>query len=355
MERNAAGVRGESARRMKSERGTETGRGARGRGWILLPLSLGFVWLLLDAGAVRDAAREGLALCGSTVVPSLFPFLVVTSLLVSQGFGTWAAPLFSGLMTPLYRLPGQAGGALALGLLGRYPVGARTAAELYRAGTLTRGEAERLLGFCNNANPAFFLGVLGAGVFHSARVGTWLLLIHILSALLTGLCFRGGRRTGDGDAWRAGNASRNGNVSADGSALRREPPPVVQEPEPFFPAFVGAVGSGAAAMVRVCGFVVFFYVAALPLRELGGPHALWLAGTVELFSLLPLLTPDHVGFIAAAVFSGWGGLSVLGQTAAVLDGSGLSARNCVLGKAVQAALSGALAAGLAASGLVGGL
>lgn len=55
---------------------------------------------------------------------------------------------------------------------------------------MTRGEAERLLAFCNNSNPVFLISVLGAGVFGSVRTGVWLWLIHILSALLTGLVFR---------------------------------------------------------------------------------------------------------------------------------------------------------------------
>ena len=67
-------------------------------------------------------------------------------------------------MASLFRLPGCAGSAaLLLGLVGGYPIGARTAAELYASGDLTRQEAERLLTFCNNSNPVFLISVLGCG------------------------------------------------------------------------------------------------------------------------------------------------------------------------------------------------
>ena len=46
----------------------------------------------------------------------------------------------------------------------------------------------------------------------------------------------------------------------------------------------------------------------------------------------------------AAACSGWGGLSVLCQTAAVLDGTDLSLKPCVKGKFFQALLSALLAA-----------
>lgn len=286
------------------------------------------VWLFADAVRVRESASDALRLCAASVIPALFPFLVVTGLLMSLGFGAWASPTFAPLMTGLYRLPGAAGSALLLGLLGGYPVGARAAAQLYRRGQLTQDETERLLTFCNNANPAFLLSVLGVGVFHSVRAGIALLLIHLLSALLTGLCFRGS------DAPR--------NVPA--SVSRNAPPSLSDAPPSFFAALTEAVGDAANAMLRVCGFVVFFYVLVQPLKSWRNPCAAPLVGTLELFSLTPMLTPDCYGFVLASTCAAWGGASAFGQTAAVLQDAGLSVRPCLLGKLVQAAFSGILAA-----------
>ena len=160
---------------------------------ILACLCLGglLVWFLADAGAVRDSVAEALALCARSVVPSLFPFLVASSALLALGFGELAAPWLAGLMEPLFRVPGAGSAALVLGLVGGYPIGAKTAADLYRENLVSREEAERLLAFCNNSNPVFLISVLGVGVFGSVRAGVWLWLIHVLSALLTGLVFPG--------------------------------------------------------------------------------------------------------------------------------------------------------------------
>ena len=295
------------------------------RSGLCLMLCGVLVWFLADAPEIRAAAAEALALCAGSVIPALFPFLVLSTLLVSLGFGEWLSPYLAGLMTPLFRQPGLASGALVLGLVGGYPIGARTAAELYRRRLLTEDEARRLLTFCNNSNPVFLISVLGAGVFGSVRTGVWLWLIHLLSALLVGLLFRGG---GDGKPARVPPAPAPAAVS-------------------FPAAFVGAVGSAAGAMVSICGFVTFFYVLAKPLSALGGHLAPALVGLIELFSLTPLLPPDRLGFVLAAGISGWGGLSVLCQTAAVLDGTGLPLIPCLLGKALQGLLS-ALLAGLLA-------
>ena len=281
------------------------------------------VWFLADARQLRLEAAKALTLCAGTVIPALFPFMVVTGLLVRLGFGQWLAPDMAGLMASLFRLPGCAGSALLLGLVGGYPIGARTAAELYASGDLTRQEAERLLTFCNNSNPVFLISVLGVGVFGSVRAGVWLWLIHVLSALLTGLVFRGSGK------------------SASRQELTRHPP---FQAVSFAEAFTGAVRSSLAGILSVCAFVVFFYVLAQPLTAVGGRLGAVLVAALELFSLTPLLTADAFGFLLAAAAAGWGGLSVLCQTLAVLEGSGLRLRNCFLGKVVQSAFSLLLAA-----------
>lgn len=296
--------------------------------WLCLLAALGLAALLADAEGVRRSAAEALALCGGTVIPSQFLFLAASSLLVALGVGEVLAPRLEFFMWPLFHVDGAGAAALILGLVGGYPIGARTAAELYRAGGVTRAEAERLLTFCNTANPAFFISVLGAGVFHSGRAGVWLWLIHVCAALLTGILFR------------SGGAGRGGT---------RRPVPV--RAVSFSGAFVASVRGALTSVLTICAFVTVFYVLASPLRALSGPAGAAAVGFFELFSAVSLLPDGPAGFVLASVLAGWGGLSVLFQTLAVLADSGLSARACIRGKAVQAAISAALALLLAGRAL----
>lgn len=299
----------------------ERGRCGLKRRWALCALAAaGLALLLADADAVRQGVSEALALCAGTVIPSQFLFFVMSSLLVALGIGELVAPRLEFLMWPLFRIDGAGAAALILGLVGGYPIGARTAAELYREGLITEAEAERLLAFCNTANPAFLISVLGMGVFGSIRVGVWLWLIHVLAALLTGILFRG----------HGGGAK----------ARRRQ---MAVRAVPFSVAFVGAVQRALASILNVCAFVTVFYVLAQPLRHLEGLGGALAVGSLELFSVIPLLPNSGAGFVLASALAGWGGVSVLFQTFAVLADSGLSTRNCLLGKAVQAGIAAGLA------------
>ena len=280
------------------------------------------LWFLWDAAAIRGAVTEALILCAGSVIPAMFPFLVISSLLISLGFGEVLAPVFAGMMARLFRLPGTAGSALLLGFTGGYPIGAKTAADLYRSGQLTREETQRLLTFCNNANPAFFLSVLGAGVFHSVRVGLYLWLIHLLSALLTG--------------WFLCRKKRC-------SIKFQRPPSRNGNPEPFAVLWVSAVGSALQGILSICAFVVTFYVLTRPLASLPGIVGIAATGVLELFSLIPRLSDDASSLILVSALSGWGGLSVLCQTASMLAGTDLSISSCIKGKALQGLLSALLA------------
>ena len=90
----------------------------RWRAAACLALSGVLVLFLAEAGFVRAAAAEALSLCARSVIPALFPFLVVSSLLLSLGLGELLSPMMAGLMEPLFRVDGVGSSALLLGLVG---------------------------------------------------------------------------------------------------------------------------------------------------------------------------------------------------------------------------------------------
>lgn len=313
-------------------------------GCLGVGVGLAGVGLLLWPQEVLQAGRDGLSLCGGTIFPALFPFFVLSSLAVGLGLAEAPGRLLQPLMAPLFRVNGGCASALLLGLIGGYPVGARTAAELYRNGLCSKTEAERLLGFCNNSGPAFLLGAVGAGVFGSARIGLLLWGIHVIAALAVGFLFRF-YRPDEG-------------ASAPRPQRRRPQAAPVQ-------IFVQSVSGALASCLQVCAFVLLFAVllrlitrsgalgglAELLVRlfsPLGLTHV-WcqrlLGGMLELSNGVAALPAGDLAesLPMAAFLLGWGGVSVLCQTLSQLQGSGLSLRTCVAGKLLHGGLSALLA------------
>lgn len=158
----------------------------------------------------------------------------------------------------------------------------------------------------------------GLGCFGSLRAGGLLWAVHMLAALSIAL------------------------------VLPRRPLPPGRDaagvrPPAFAAAFVRSVRDAAGAMVQICGFVVFFLAALrLTARLTGLSHPL-LSGAVELTQGILALPATPTGFVWAAALLGWGGLSVHGQSAAVLSGTDLPLGPYLAAKAAQAALSALLA------------
>ena len=208
----------------------------------LVPFLLFGGALLIWPAAAMAAAREGLALCFRSVIPSLFPMMAVTGLLLRLGAAEALQGLFAPFMGPLFRLRGACAAPLLMGLVGGYPLGAAAAADLYRQNLCTRGEAERLLAFCNNCGPAFLLSYVGAGLFGSSLTGCRLYLIHTASALLTGLALC---RLGGGAL-----------PALPAAGARRKRPPSLPE------AFTQSVTAALQSVLHICAFVTLFSVAA---------------------------------------------------------------------------------------------
>ena len=295
------------------------------------------VLLLCRESVAAQGVRDGIDLCITSVIPALFPFFAAAQLLVSLGaaevLGRGAGPLFR----QLFGIGGAGASAFLLGLIGGYPVGAKTTESLVRQGLLPPEDGALLLTFCNNAGPAFILGIAGSGVFQSPRAGVWLYLIHAAAATAVGLifCFILKLNLKQKIAGFLQVSGPDCNFPA-GPRGRPSPSPAA--------AFIGAVRGGVTAMAGVCGFVIFFLVVLRLAESFLGPLPPLAAGFVELTNGILRLTADRAGFISAAALLGWGGLSVHCQTAAVLSGSGVSLRWYLPAKAAQALLSAALAA-----------
>ena len=260
-----------------------------------------------------DGARTGLSLCGEVIIPSLFPFLALSVFVIRTGFAERFGRLFERPMRLLFRLPGSAAAALALGIVGGYPVGAKACADLCGRGALSREEAGRLLAFCVNSSPAFIIGAVGAGMLHSSGAGLLLYSAHLGASLLTGMLF----------AARAPRAR----------VQRRSP---ASERSPAAKALVTSVTGSAASMVNICAFVVLFSAITGLIFESGLlPAAGFFAGTVFQTSLKGLLEVTNGCAAAAPV----GGMPALLALSALLSGSGLSVFCQVISAVGDAGLS----------------
>lgn len=297
-----------------------------------------FLSLILASDAAIISCRAALTLCMEVIVPSLFPFFVLSIALNKLGLPSLLGRFLAPFAARLYGVSGAGASALFIGLTGGYPLGAKYIADMQSSGAVTVNEAERLLAFCNNSGPAFIVGAVGLGVFHSSHIGLFLYGVHVLSALLTGLFFR----------------SRSSHEYSQ---------PLLFQELSLSSALPEAVKQALDALLSVCGFVVFFTVLT-GILDAGGLFSLLcgrlsslfhlelhfsralLTGILELGSgaaAMRGLAPVPVNLSLAAFLLGWGGLSVHMQTAAVLAQSNVKGALHFAGRLISASVAAVLA------------
>lgn len=273
---------------------------------------LGMLVLIFDSSLALEGAQMGIELCIRTVIPSLFPFIMLSMLLTRETSGTsrWLLPI-----SELLGIPGSAQSLLIPAFLGGYPVGAKCIHDLYRNGQLHKQQAEGLLSFCSNAGPAFLFGMLSG--FFPDRKTLWLLwLIHILSAVLTGFLFS------------TGKISANAPVR---TSEKSEKPDILL--------------SALKSMGLICCWVILFRILVTFLQQwflwqLPPWLAVFVTGMLELTNgCCELMQLEDIGvrFVICSCMLAFGGICVLLQTASVTKG--LSLRYYVLGKGMQTIFS----------------
>lgn len=273
---------------------------------------LGMFILILDGKTALAGAQTGIDLCIRTVIPSLFPFFLLSALLtdaLSGSSGSFLSPIGK-----LLGIPKGAESILLPAFLGGYPAGAQAISSAYRSSRMTKENAERMLAFCNNAGPSFLFGMV-APMFEDRRTAFLLWGIHIASAVLVSFLIP------------------QSGPELFGSYVRREG------------TFSTAMHSSVTIMAAVCGWVILFRVLLAFLDR----WFLWffpvslqvsICGILELSNgccaLAGIRDPD-LRFLLCSGMLGWGGVCVALQTHSAAEGLSIAAY--LKGKVLQTIFS----------------
>ena len=233
---------------------------------LFLPLLMG--WMLLRPATAMDAAGAACRLFVQSVLPGLFPYMVLSLMLLSR--------------MPA-RMPGWL--MMLMGWCGGSPAGARLMAQ--------RGITDKRLAVsCATMSPMFLLGTLGSWL-RSPAAGVCILISVAAGGYLTGLMVPRGRHSAEG------------------------------QPSAPLP-FGQAVDAAARTMLLVCGTMVMFRVFTALVAETLPGLALPLSTVLEvttgarLLAGLPLPLPLRTSLMAGA--TGMGGAALLMQNRACAPG-----------------------------------
>ena len=197
-------------------------------GFILL-----IIGLFLMEQPIFNGIQSGIKLATDTVLPSLFPFMIISKLAVSTSalrpIRKYIAPIFKFL----FRLPPPCIDIFIFSLIGGYPIGAVLAKESYNRGEISKNQLQSVMRFCVVGGPGFVIGGIGRRLFNSTEAGFILYISCVISALICGII--------------------SGFLTKYSFCEKSD-----AEKIPLSVAFVESVASASKNMLTVCSYVVVF-------------------------------------------------------------------------------------------------
>ena len=160
---------------------------------FLLALTLSFG--LTMSKEVGEYVKEGLELAVRYVIPTSFPFMIVSDIYVSYGRPE-NIRILKGAFCSLFGFSPYCLAPFICGNVVGFPIGAKMCADCYQRGVITKEEAERLIPLSSNPSCAFVIGGVGMGIWGEMRVGLLLLLSVYTATILCGVITRTKRKNG---------------------------------------------------------------------------------------------------------------------------------------------------------------
>lgn len=114
--------------------------------------------LLLHSKECISLASNGLLIWYRSMIPSLFPFMVLSGFLIRCGLSAKIGQYLQPILGLLFHLPSSMLYVIFMGFLCGFPMGAKVVADMLEKEQITQKDAEYLLAFCNNIGPLYMLG-----------------------------------------------------------------------------------------------------------------------------------------------------------------------------------------------------
>lgn len=307
--------------------------------YILFFCLILFAFSLLFVKKSATFVMEGISLWALTVVPSLFPYLFITSMLSSLRATKKISSKLSPLTVKLFNVNGIVGYAFFMSIMAGYPIGAKIVSDLKKANLLSDAESVRASAFCSTSSPMFLISSVGKSMFKNSLFGIILFLLSLITSIIMGIIFSFYKR-------KERATSKNQSFS-----------PVVNPT-----ILYDSVFSSVISILCVGGLITLFYLLTEVLNALNllylpnllfelllGDKALALGLTTGLFECtkgLKLISCSVHGFLTlpvCALLCGFGGISVIAQSVAFLKGAKIKTAPFILSKIISAVINFVLA------------
>ena len=291
---------------------------------IIIVLTLFILYqVIVKKSLVYDSVNYALNIWVKNLIPTLFPFFIISDILINYNFTSYIPKIFKNICKYLFNITDNMITILMLSIISGFPSNARNTRILYDKGLITSDEANHILIFSHFSNPLFILTTVSIFFLGDKDIGIILLISHYLSNILLGILFR--------KYFNHTNNIENQNYTV----------------ESFGNIFINAIKKSIDTILLICGIVTTFMILSSIVNNffnLELYNSVLIKGIFEITIGIEGISHLNLSIVYKAViascFLAFGGFSVHMQVMSQIADTKIKYRYFCIGRLYQTILSG---------------
>ena len=279
--------------------------------------------IIVKKSLVNYSVNYALNIWVNNLIPSLFPFFIISDILINYNFTSYVPKIFKKMCKYLFNITDNMVTILVLSIISGFPSNARNTRTLYDNNLITLDEANHILIFSHFSNPLFILTTVSIFFFNDNQIGIILLISHYFSNFILGILFRNYFHHSDIDSSKY---SKNIN---------------------FGTVIIEATKKAVDTILLICGIVtVFMLLSTIVVNTFNFNiyNSMIIKGlfeiTIGIEALGKLGLPMIYKSVIASCFLAFGGFSVHMQVISQISNTKISYKYFFIGRIYQMILSG---------------
>ena len=290
--------------------------------------------ILLASDKVMSSIEFSFSIWKSSIFPSLFPFFIISEILINYGFAELISEIFKPIMNKLFKVSGICAFIFIMSLLSGFPSSAKNIREIYKKGLIDEKEGTKILMFTHFSNPLFIIGTISLTFLNNKEVGLLILIAHYLTNIIIGLIIRNLY------------PSKNENNSFSFSNVLK----IINKKQKNFGEILScSIKDAINTLLLILGTITIFLIITTIINNILNITPYYQAilnGTIEMTQGLKYISildfPLKIKTIISTMFISFGGISVHMQVISILNDTKIKYLPYLVARIIHALVAGLL-------------
>ena len=288
---------------------------------IIIILIIITCYVIIKKNIVKESILYGINIWINYLIPSLFPFFVISDILINYNITSYIPTHLKSLFKKIFNITDNMLTILLLSIISGFPSCGRNIKAMYEEKNITEEEANHLLVFAHYSNPVFILVTIP--IILKINTSIIILLSHYISTFIIALIIKKRFKHKENIKIHNWNKLNFGNV------------------------LVESINKSVDSILSICGIIVTFYLLStiiVDILNINIYEESLIRGLLEITSGIESLKLVNTNTIYKSVittcFLSFGGLSIHLQTKSYLINTKINYLYFLVGRIYQTIISG---------------